>query len=86
MKRKLTELIKQWKEEAGVKEIIQINACPTVRSTLTICTDRPGFMIGKGGCLIDKYREKIQNKYPNIKQKYRFELQNIKSVADKFQK
>ena len=25
-------------------------------------------------------------KYPNVTQKYRFELQNIKSVADKFQK
>lgn len=25
-------------------------------------------------------------KYPNVKQKYRFELQEIKSVADKFQK
>lgn len=25
-------------------------------------------------------------KYPNVTQKYRFELQDIKSVADKFQK
>ena len=25
-------------------------------------------------------------KYPNVKQKYRFELQNIESVADKFNK
>ena len=25
-------------------------------------------------------------KYPNVKQKYRFELQKIESVADKFQK
>lgn len=25
-------------------------------------------------------------KYPNVNQKYRFELQDIKSVADKFQK
>lgn len=67
MKRNLTKIIKEWKDEAGVKGIIQINALSTVRDTLTICTDRPGFMIGKGGCLIDKYREKIQNEYPNIK-------------------
>ena len=67
MRRNLTKIIKEWKDEAGVKGIIQINACPTVRDRLTICTDRPGFMIGKGGCLIDKYREKIQNEYPNIK-------------------
>ena len=67
MKRNLTKIIKEWKDESGVKGIIQINACPTVRATLTICTDRPGLMIGKGGCLIDKYREKIQKEYPNIK-------------------
>ena len=67
MKRNLTKIIKEWKDEAGVKGIIQINALSTVRDTLTICTDRPGFMIGKGGCLIDKYREKIQKEYPNIK-------------------
>ena len=68
MKHRLTEIIKQWKDEASVKGIIQINACSTVRDTLTICTDRPGFMIGKGGCLIDKYREKIQKEYSNIKE------------------
>ena len=68
MKYRLTELIKQWKYEADVKGIIQINAYPTIRDTLTICTDRPGLMIGKGGCLIDKYKEKIQNEYPNIKE------------------
>ena len=67
MKRNLTKIIKEWKDEAGVKGIIQINALSTVRDSLTICTDRPGFMIGKGGFLIDKYREKIQNEYPNIK-------------------
>ena len=66
MERRLTEIIKQWKDEAGVKGIIQINALPTVRHTLIICTDRPGFMIGKGGCLVDKYREKIQKEFPNI--------------------
>lgn len=70
MERKLTKLIKQWKDEAGVKGIIQINAYPTVKDTLTICTDRPGFMIGKGGCLIEKYKEKIKNEYPNIKRIY----------------
>ena len=41
MKRNLTKIIKEWKDEAGVKRIIQINACFTVRDTLTICTDRP---------------------------------------------
>lgn len=67
MKRNLTKIIKEWKDEAGVKGIIQINALSTVRDSLTICTDRPGFMIGKGGFLIDKYKEKIQKEYTNIK-------------------
>ena len=68
MKRNLTKIIKEWKDEAGVKGIIQINELSTVRSALTICTDRPGLMIGKGGCLVDKYREKIQKEHPNIKE------------------
>ena len=68
MERRLTEIIKQWKDEAGVKGIVQISSLPTVRHKLTICTDRPGLMIGKGGCLIDKYREKIQKEYSNIKE------------------
>ena len=68
MERRLTEIIKEWKDEAGVKGIIQISALPTVRHKLIICTDKPGFMIGKGGCLVDKYREKIQKEYPNIKE------------------
>ena len=67
MKRNLTKIIKEWKDEAGVKGIIQINAYPTSKNTLIICTDRPGIMIGRGGCLIDKYREKIQKEYPDIK-------------------
>lgn len=68
MKRRLTQIIKEWKDEADIKGIIQINACPTVRNILTICTDRPGLMIGKGGCLIDKYKKMIQKEYPNIKE------------------
>ena len=66
MERRLTEIIKEWKNEAGVNEIIQISSFPTVRHTLIICTDRPGLMIGKGGCLVDKYREKIQKEFPRI--------------------
>ena len=66
MERRLTEIIKEWKDEAGVKGIIKISAVPTVRDTLIICTDRPGYMIGKEGCLVDKYREKIQKEFPRI--------------------
>ena len=32
------------------------------------------------------YQKVDKEKYPNVKQEYRFELQNIESVATKFQK
>ena len=68
MERRLTQIIKEWKDEAGVKGIIQISALPTVRHTLTICTDRPGLMIGRYGYLFNEYKEKIQKEFPNIKE------------------
>lgn len=67
MDKTLLYIIKDWKDEAGIKGIIQINALPTVRDILIICTAYPGYMIGKGGCLVDKYKRIIQKEFPNIK-------------------
>lgn len=68
MNKKLIQIIKEWKDEAKVKGIIQISAFPTYRKTLTICTDRPGPMIGKGGYLLDKYTKIIQEEFSDIKE------------------
>ena len=67
---RITDIIKKWKDEAGLKnnDIILISAFPTVRETLKICTSKPGWMIGKAGCLYNKYKDIILKQYPHIKQ------------------
>lgn len=67
--KKLTKIIKQWKDEAGLSsnDIVLISACPTVHEELKICTSKPGYMIGKGGCLFEKYNNLIRENFKNIK-------------------
>ena len=60
MRKEISNIIKEWKEEAGVKRIILVGVYPDFRDTIRICTDRPGLMIGKGGELVDKYKEKLK--------------------------
>ena len=31
-----------------------------------VCTDKPGFMIGKGGSLLDKYKKKLKEYNPSL--------------------
>ena len=66
MIKEITAIIKEWKEEAGVKGIILIGAYPTFRKTIKICTDKPGFMIGRCGELVNKYQEKLKTINPNL--------------------
>ena len=66
MRKEISNIIKEWKEEAGVKGIILVGVYPDFRDTIKICTDRPGFMIGKGGELVDKYKERIKEFNPKL--------------------
>ncbi len=68
MNKEISRIIKEWKDEAGLihNDIILINAYPTIRNVLTIYTNKPGFMIGKGGELHAKYEEKLKEILPNL--------------------
>lgn len=67
MSNEISKIIKEWKDEAGVEGLILIGVFPSFRETITICTDRPGLMIGNGGRLINKYKEKLKNINRNLK-------------------
>ena len=56
----IKKIIKEWKDEACVKGIVLVSVYSSFRDTIKICTDRPGLMVGKGGELVNKYREKLK--------------------------
>lgn len=68
-RRRITDIIKEWKEEAGLKhkDIVLTSPYPYLRETLTIYTSKPGYMIGKAGKLFDKYRTIISEQFPKIR-------------------
>ena len=49
--------LKEWKAEAGNTHLCVYKG---ENDTLTIYTDRPGWMIGKAGTLVEKYRKDIE--------------------------
>lgn len=55
----LKDLLKRWKEEAGVEKYVTLVS--KKGNSLTICTRRPGWYIGKGGELYDKYFQMIKS-------------------------
>ena len=59
MTKYISDIIKEWKDEAGVKGIVLVGAHYYKSGKLIICTDRPGLMIGLHGELVDKYTEKL---------------------------
>lgn len=64
----IKDLMKQWKDEAGVRAIIlynmkrEKNEYDDSEYTLEICTNRPGPLIGMMGTRVDKYRDLISQK------------------------
>lgn len=60
MRKEISSIIKEWKDEAGVKGLVLVSKYSNFSETLRICTDKPGLMVGKGGELIQKYKEKLK--------------------------
>lgn len=59
MTKYISDIIKEWKDEAGVNGVVLVGAHYYSDGVLKICTDRPGLMIGIGGSLVNKYKEKL---------------------------
>lgn len=68
MRKEIIEIIKEWKHEADVPGVILTGVYPSFKETITICTSRPGSMIGKGGELVEKYKERLKEINPNLKE------------------
>lgn len=58
MERRIKNIIKEWKEEAKARRIIQFNLDPT--GTLYIYTSEPGYLIGRFGSLYNKYHKELR--------------------------
>lgn len=55
---KNSALIERWCNEAGVTSPVGYYNNLGDR-TMTIYTDKPGWLIGKGGCLVDKFTKQL---------------------------
>ena len=54
-------LIASWCKEAGVKQVAaKIKTESDGTRTLIVYSERPGYLIGKAGCVIDKYTSAIK--------------------------
>lgn len=76
MHRFIRTLIREWKAEAKVKERVgyKINY---MERTITLATNRPGYLIGRAGVLIEKYENKMRENWPQFKNFYFIDLDDI---------
>lgn len=58
MDKKIQKILRLWKEESGVTRVIQFKYR---NGMLQIFTSQPGWLIGKGGILVNKYKQIFKN-------------------------
>lgn len=57
----ITNVIARWNKECDVKQVgVKLRGYGEGKYRLEIYTDRPGFLIGKAGCIIDRYTEELK--------------------------
>lgn len=62
---KLYNILQDWASEAGLRKNYDfIIADQRWDKVLKIYTNKPGYLIGKGGCLVEKYTNIVHNAYP----------------------
>ena len=66
MRKEISNIIKEWKDDANVKGVVLVGVYADFRDTIRICTDKPGLMIGKCGELFDKYKKKLKEFNQNL--------------------
>lgn len=73
MDRRIQKILKEWKKESRVNRVLQFKYRNGV---LEIFTSQPGFLIGKGGVIVDKYKE--------IFKKELYDFQELKFVETSY--
>lgn len=73
MDRKIQKILNAWKKESGVNRVLQFKYGNGV---LEIFTSQPGWLIGKGGVIVDKYIE--------IFKKELYDFQKLKFVETSY--
>lgn len=61
----IQDILKNWKEESESNRVVQYQYRSGI---LTIYTSQPGYFIGKGGKLFDKYEKILKREDPNFKE------------------
>jgi ribosomal protein S3 len=58
----IEQVLKDWKAESGATQPI-LYRHSYIDGEIIICTPQPGWLIGKGGCLLDKYLAILKGKH-----------------------
>lgn len=61
---KIKNILKEWKKESGSTRVIQYRYR---NGMLTIYSSQPGWLIGKAGVLVDKYKKIFEKEIHDFK-------------------